>query len=208
MVQSSKESDQVTLIVATKNSGKLREIREICRQLGVEVRSLADYPAIPDIAETGDTFLANALIKARTVQKITGQLVMADDSGLEVDALNGAPGIYSSRFAGRSGDDAANNAKLLNELKGVPWEKRTARFRCIIALVDADGKEITCEGTCEGLIALVPKGCEGFGYDPLFYVPRYDKTFAELDQAIKNQISHRAKALAKARRQLMQLLKM
>ncbi len=187
------------LILATRNEGKVREIVALLAPLGVEVVSLAAYPEIPEVAEDGDTFVENALAKARTVMTYTGRLVMADDSGLEVDALNGAPGVHSARFAGEPRDDARNNQKLLHLLQGVPFEQRTARFRCVIALVAPDGTERISEGVCEGLIGFEPRGTGGFGYDPLFYVPDLGKTFAELDLETKNRISHRARALLAAR---------
>ena len=148
-----------------------------------------------DIEEYGSTFEENALIKAREVHKITGELVMADDSGLEVDFLNGAPGIYSSRFAGEGASDADRNNKLLQLLENVPFENRKARFVCAIAVILPDGSHFTVRGTFEGYIGLEPIGENGFGYDPLFYVPEYDKTAAQLEPSQKHEISHRGKAL-------------
>jgi XTP/dITP diphosphohydrolase len=183
------------LVLATRNEGKVKEIAALLAPLGIEVVSLAAFPEIPEIPEDGDTFVENALAKARAVAARTGQLVMADDSGLEVDALNGAPGVHSARFAGEPRDDARNNQKLLRLLEGVPWEQRSARFRCVIALVTPGGMERVAEGVCEGFIGYEPRGTGGFGYDPLFYVPEFDRTFAELDLDTKNRISHRGRAL-------------
>lgn len=187
------------LVLATKNEGKVRELQEMLKSSKFEVVSLAEYPELPDVEEDGDTFEANAVKKAREIAAATGELTMADDSGLEVDYLNGAPGVHSARFAGEHGNNKANNEKLLKLLEGVPWEKRTARFRCVVAVATPDGKVETAEGTCEGIITTELRGREGFGYDPLFYFPKYEKTFAELDSDIKNSVSHRGRALHKAR---------
>lgn len=186
------------LVIATKNQGKLDEFKKILEPLNIEVFSLKDFPQIGEIEENGETFKANALIKAQTVNKLTGLVSLADDSGLEVDFLEGLPGVYSARFAGEPKDDKANNMKLLSLLEGVPIEKRTARFKCAIAIIDGEGKEYLVEGSCEGLIIDQEKGKEGFGYDPLFYVPLYQKTFAQLEMETKNKISHRGKATEKA----------
>ena len=184
------------LVLATRNKGKIAEIKEILADFqAIELLSLADFPDLPKIEETGTTFEENAILKAKTIAKLTGYLTLADDSGLTVEYLNGAPGVYSARYAGENATDAENNAKLLKALAGVPWEKREAAFVCVIALCWPQGECYTCEGRCEGIIALEPKGNYGFGYDPLFYVPAYGKTMAELEPEIKNQISHRAMAL-------------
>ena len=184
------------LVLATRNKGKIAEIKEILADFqAIELLSLADFPDLPKIEETGTTFKENAILKAKTIAKLTGYLTLADDSGLTVEYLNGAPGVYSARYAGENATDAENNAKLLKALAGVPWEKRKAAFVCVIALCWPQGECYTCEGRCEGIIALEPKGNYGFGYDPLFYVPAYGKTMAELGPEIKNQISHRAMAL-------------
>jgi len=188
----------VQLVLATRNEGKIRELAALLEPYGFEVLSLNSFPELGEIVEDGATFKENAIIKATAVAKHTGLLALADDSGLEVDALGGAPGVYSSRFAGEGKDDLANNRKLLELLAGVPAERRTARFQCVVALAWPDGSWRTSTGTCEGIITESPRGEGGFGYDPLFYVPEYGKTFAELDIAIKNKISHRAKALAGA----------
>ena len=183
------------LIVATKNSGKLKEIREILGSLPYEVISMEDAGITDDIEETGSTFEENALIKAGEIHKKTGQMVMADDSGLEVDYLNGAPGIYSSRFAGEGATDEDKNNKLLELLKDVPVPNRTARFVCVIAVVFPDGTHFTVRGTCEGYIGHKPEGSNGFGYDPLFYIPRFNMTTAQMSSDKKHEISHRGKAL-------------
>lgn len=164
---------------------------------GVEVLSLVDFPGHPALIEDGQSFAENALKKARTMCEYTGLLTIADDSGLEVDYLDGAPGIYSARFAGEPKSDRRNNKKLLQLLAGVPWEKRTARFVCALAIVDPGGEEHVVLGTCEGYILEEPRGTGGFGYDPLFYYPPFKKSFAELDTEQKNQVSHRARAFAK-----------
>jgi len=150
-----------------------------------------------DIPETGTTFEENALIKARHVQSVSGEIALADDSGLEVDYLNGAPGVYSARFAGVGASDAQKNTKLLETLSGVPLEKRTARFVCVIALVFPDGKELLSRGTFEGIIAERPVGENGFGYDPLLFVPEQGRTVAQMSDSEKNEVSHRGKALRK-----------
>ena len=186
------------VVLATNNPGKIREISEILKHHGIDVVSLQDNPGLAEVEEDRDTFKDIAVKKALAACEHTGLVALADDSGLEVDYLGGAPGVHSSRFAGREKDDAANNQKLLELLSGVPEEKRTARFRCVVAIVDREGWVYTAEGTCEGIIATEPRGKGGFGYDPLFYLPEYGKTFAELGPEIKNRISHRARALAGA----------
>lgn len=187
------------LVVATKNPGKAREMAEILADLPYEVVSLSDYPDTPEVEETGSTFVENAIIKARAYAKYTGELTLADDSGLEVDALNGAPGILSSRFAPT---DAERISKLLDLMKEIPSDKRTARFRCAVAIVDPAGDVKTCEGEIEGSIAYEPHGSNGFGYDPVFVVTELGKHMAELDSDDKNAISHRGRALAEAKKLL------
>ncbi|MDA8096570.1 MAG: XTP/dITP diphosphatase [Desulforudis sp.] len=194
------------LLLATRNKGKLREIQALLSDIGVEVVSLDDYPAIPEIPEEGRTFAENAIFKASEVARLTGEITLADDSGLDVDALGGEPGVHSARFAGEPKNDEANNTKLIALLEDVPPAHRTARFRCVIALVTPDREVHTAEGACEGVIMLKPRGDNGFGYDPLFYVPEYDQTFAELPMDIKNRISHRGQALAKVKDLVRQVL--
>jgi XTP/dITP diphosphohydrolase len=166
---------------------------------GVVVRSLEEYPELPEIVEDGATFLENALKKARTTAGLTGQMALADDSGLEVAALDGAPGIYSSRYAGEGADDGQNNRKLLSRLKGVPTAERGASFRCVLVLCQPDGRYESFEGSWTGRITEEPAGEGGFGYDPLFFLPEQGVTVAELSPAVKNRISHRAQAFAKLR---------
>lgn len=186
------------LVLASGNKGKIDELAKLLMPLNIKVKSLADYPHMPETIEDGQTFAENAIKKAREAAQYTGLLSLADDSGLEVDYLQGLPGVHSARFAGEPKDDAANNGKLLHLMQGIPWDKRTARFRCVIAICTPQGKVFISDGNCEGYILEELRGTGGFGYDPLFYVPAYDKTFAELDMGIKNQISHRGKALAGA----------
>jgi XTP/dITP diphosphohydrolase len=191
------------LVLATNNQGKVTELDELLKPLGFQVIPIGEYPGFKEVEEDGETFAANAIKKAKAAAEFTGELALADDSGLEVDALDGAPGVHSARFAGEPKDDDANNAKLLRLLDNIPPEKRTARFRCVIAIAEPNGTTQTTDGTCEGLILRELKGEGGFGYDPLFYVPEYKQTFAELNLENKNSISHRGKALKKA----MELLK-
>ena len=187
------------LVIATKNQGKLREVRAVLKGLPYEVVSLEAYPDAPDVEETGDTFEANAVLKATECARHTGELTLADDSGLVVDALDGAPGVLSSRFAPT---DAERNAKLLDLMKDIPDDRRTARFVCVIAIAEPDGGARTCEGRVEGVIARAPRGTNGFGYDPVFYLTDLGKTMAELSPDEKNAISHRGRALAEAKRML------
>lgn len=190
----------IDLIIATKNKNKVKEIRELLKDLPVNAIGLLDgHWAIPEIVEDGKTFMENAIKKARTVAEITGKLTIADDSGLEVDVLRGQPGIYSARFAGEDATDRENNVKLLGLLKDVSREGRTAQFRCVIAIAESPQKIEAVEGVCRGVIGLKERGNYGFGYDPVFVYPDYNKTFAEIDMELKNKISHRARALEKAK---------
>jgi XTP/dITP diphosphohydrolase len=183
------------LVLASKNKGKLQELETMLAGSSWELCSVADFPELPPVVEDGQTFRENAVKKALTVAEILKEWTLADDSGLEVDALGGAPGVYSARFAGEPGDDRKNNEKLLRLLAGVPSEQRTARFRCVLALASPEGEVWTTERTCEGLIGLAPRGDQGFGYDPLFYLPELGVTMAELPEEKKNEISHRGKAM-------------
>ncbi len=185
------------IVLATRNLNKKREIAEIINLKDTEFLSLADYPSFPEIEEDGKDFKQNAIKKALTTADFTQKIALADDSGLEVEILKGEPGIHSARFAGEKKSDRANIKKLLELLKDVPREKRRAKFRCVIALAKPGKLIKTVEGVCEGIIAFEPKGNFGFGYDPIFFLPSYNKTFAELDPRIKNRISHRAKAIEK-----------
>lgn len=185
------------IVFATGNAGKVKEIQMILADLGAEVVSMKDAGISVDIEENGSTYEENALIKARAVAEHTDVIVMADDSGLEVDYLNKEPGVMSARYMGEETSYRIKNANLIERLQGVEDEKRTARFVCAIAAVLPNGKEFCTRATIEGRIGYEEKGENGFGYDPIFYVPEFDKTTAELSEEEKNQISHRGKALEK-----------
>ncbi len=186
------------LLVATRNKKKLKEIREILSGLKLKITSLADHKDMPCIVEEGNTFAQNAIIKASTIAQYTKKLVLGEDSGLQVRALGNRPGVYSARYSGPNATDKKNNLKLLRELKNVPLKKRKARYQCSVALADKEGLIGVVSGTCEGIIGFRPKGNTGFGYDPLFIIEKYGKTFAELGPAIKHTMSHRYKALKKS----------
>jgi len=194
------------LLVATRNKKKLSEIKEILKGIDLELLSLDDYKKAPRVLENGRSFKENAVKKAIKLARFTGKLSLGEDSGLCVDALNGAPGIYSARFSGhtcrggRDKSDRKNNLKLLKLLRDFPLVKRKAHYVCAVALADKSGLLGVVEGDCCGLIALEAKGSSGFGYDPLFYIPKYKKTFAQLGEKIKHKMSHRYHALKKARR--------
>ncbi|MEN6314752.1 MAG: XTP/dITP diphosphatase [Clostridiaceae bacterium] len=192
-----REEKRSRLIVATKNRGKLKEFAELLAHLPYDIVSMADAGIEDNIEENGTTFEENALIKAKSVWKATGDTVIADDSGLEVDYLNGAPGVYSARYAGEGATDDVKNRKLLHALEGVPADKRTARFVCAIAVIFPDGGNFTVRGTCEGYMATEPAGNNGFGYDPLLYVPEIGMTIAQMESSLKNNISHRGNAIRK-----------
>ncbi|MDU2064130.1 MAG: XTP/dITP diphosphatase [Sporomusaceae bacterium] len=184
------------IVVASKNKGKIKEIAEYFSHLPVTVLALDQCGDFGEVAEDGATFLANATKKAVEYAKQTKKFCLADDSGLEVDALQLAPGVYSARYAGEQATDAQNNEKLLHALKGVPEEARTGRFRCSLVLAGPDGEVLlTADGVCEGLILQAPQGSGGFGYDPLFFVPELGKTLSEVSIEEKNQLSHRGLAL-------------
>jgi XTP/dITP diphosphohydrolase len=185
------------VIIATKNPGKAKEFEHIFAARGVAVLTLLDFPDIPDVEETGTTFEENAILKAEAISKQLNKMVIGDDSGLIVDILGGRPGIYSARFAGEPKNDAANTAKLLKELNDVTEENRTARFYCALAVAVPNQETVTVSGTCEGRILDEPRGTNGFGYDPVFYVPDKGLAMAELSSEEKNKISHRANALKK-----------
>jgi XTP/dITP diphosphohydrolase len=186
------------ILLATQNQGKVRELQEMLSDAQIEVLSLRDVPNWEDVEETGSTFAENAALKAHAAAERTGYISLADDSGLEVDALGGAPGVYSARYAGEPKDDERNNDKLLEALQDVPDEKRTGRFRCALVIVTPEGQEFLTEGTVEGRILHARRGQEGFGYDPLFFVSDFGRTMAELTMSQKNKISHRAQAMQKA----------
>ncbi|WML25399.1 XTP/dITP diphosphatase [Neobacillus sp. OS1-33] len=185
------------VIIATKNPGKAREFEHIFSARGIVVRTLLDYPEIPEVEETGVTFEENAILKAEAVSQALGKMVIGDDSGLMVDALEGRPGIYSARYAGEPKNDQNNTDKVLSELKGLPEEKRSARFYCALAVAVPGQEPMTVSGTCEGRILEERRGTNGFGYDPVFYVPEKGVAMAELSSDEKNKISHRANALKK-----------
>lgn len=185
-----------TIVLATGNQGKVKELANLLADHNIDVVPQSNYD-VPDVPETGTTFVENAIIKARHAAKITGLPAIADDSGLEVDALNGAPGVISARYSGDGATDASNNEKLLAELTGVPTEKRSARFHCVLVYMRHadDPTPIICHGVWEGSILEVARGQQGFGYDPLFWVESHQCSSAELDRADKNTLSHRGNAL-------------
>ena len=184
-----------TLVLATTNRGKLREAKAVLSELPIEIKSIDDFPGIAVPEETGATFEENAALKALHYARATGHWALADDSGLEVDALGGAPGVHSARYAGNQSGDRANNRKLLTALAGVPADRRTARFRCAVALADPEGVIASASGRIQGLIVDEPRGDNGFGYDPHFYVPEFGMTTAQMSPEQKNRISHRGQAL-------------
>ena len=186
------------IVLASGNPGKVREINQLLENLGLQVRPQGEF-GVADAEETGLTFVENAILKARNAALHTGLPAIADDSGIEVDALNGAPGIYSARFAGAGASDRDNLEKLLAELQGVPEEGRSARFQCLLVYLRhaTDPTPLICQGTWEGSILFEPRGENGFGYDPVFYVPTHDCSSAELDADVKNSLSHRGQALRK-----------
>ena len=183
------------IVLATGNKGKIREFERAFSHMNITCVSVKDIVDVPEPEETGTTFMENALLKAHYYAKATNRPCLADDSGITVDALNGAPGVYSARYAGHHGDDQANNEKLIRELQGK--SDRTGHYVCALALVCPDGREVTAEGYCDGLVQDEPKGDNGFGYDPYFYVPEFEKTMAELSIEEKETISHRGRALRK-----------
>jgi len=182
------------IVIATGNAGKMKEIKSIFNNSKYEVVSMKEEGISADVDENGATFEENALIKAREIAKISGNIVLADDSGLEVDALNKEPGIYSARYMGEDTPYSIKNANIIERLEGVEFEKRTARFVCAVAAVYPDGKELVVRETMEGYIGYEEKGANGFGYDPIFYLKEFDKTSAEISLEEKNEISHRGKA--------------
>lgn len=191
------------IILATQNQGKVRELQALLLDEDIEVLSLLDIPDWEDVEENGETFADNAALKARAAVLRTGLVALADDSGLEVDALDGAPGVYSARYAGEPKDDERNNDKLIHQLETTPDDKRMARFRCALVMATPAGEEYLTEGTVEGRILRQRRGQGGFGYDPLFFVAEFGQTTAELTLAQKNEISHRAQAF----RQMIPILK-
>ncbi len=192
----------IDIVIATRNAGKVRELRALMRVPGIRWRSLDEFSTHPAVREIGKTFFDNAAKKAIETARRIGCLALADDSGLEVDALSGAPGIHSARYAGHQGDDEANNAKLLRALRDVPTSRRRAGFRCVLVLADASRVLASTEGIIRGRIAHEPAGSGGFGYDCLFFIPLLKKTSAQLSARAKNQISHRAEAARRMQRRL------
>ncbi|MFP3869108.1 MAG: XTP/dITP diphosphatase [Desulfobacteraceae bacterium] len=192
--------DAHTLVIATHNPGKIRELHLLLENLGVNLLSLQDFPDLPEIIEDGQTFAANAQKKAMLVARYSGHPALADDSGLEVAALGGRPGVHSARYAAdrtypNPPTDEDNYLKLLEELANVPWDQRQAQFVCAIVLAFPNSQMVSTQGICKGMIAFKPQGQQGFGYDPVFWLPQYGCTMAEIDLNLKNQISHRAQAL-------------
>jgi XTP/dITP diphosphohydrolase len=184
----------MAMLIATHNRGKVAEYQELLKHLGEKLVGLDELGVTEQVEETGETFAENALLKARAYAERTGHVTLADDSGLEVDALGGAPGVHSARYAGVNASDRDRYLKLLGQLEDVAPGERQARFRCVIAVAWPDGRCALTRGTCEGQIALEPRGEHGFGYDPVFLVSEYRRTMAELDPEVKNRISHRARA--------------
>lgn len=194
------------LLLATRNTGKVREFKELLAGLPVDLRDLSDVPNAPEVDETGDTYAANACAKALTLARFSGLPTLADDSGLEIDALDGAPGIRSARFAGPDCSDQANIDLALQRLRDVPEANRTARFRCVLAVAHPDGRLLRVDGVCEGSITTAPHGAAGFGYDPIFRYPPAGRTFAEMPPTEKQAVSHRARACAALRPSLLAFL--
>jgi XTP/dITP diphosphohydrolase len=195
------------LVLGTRNAKKRREIEEILGDLGLELRDLTAWPDAPEVEEDGATFEANARKKATELARALGQWVLGEDSGLVVPGLNGRPGVYSARYAGKQGDDEANNNRLLAELAPLPADRRAAYYVCTAALADPTGEvRAVTEGRCHGVIVNERRGTGGFGYDPLFLIPEYHQTFGELSARVKHALSHRARALARLRRVLRELL--
>lgn len=195
------------IVLATRNEAKSAELQRMLADLPLEVRTLRDYPHVPPLPEEGETYEANARSKALAVARWLNEVALADDSGLEVDYLEGQPGARSARFLGEEATDEDRNREILQRLEGVPPENRTARYRAVVAVAFPDGRVYTFEGTCEGAIALEPRGTGGFGYDPIFYLPELDRTVAELNPQEKDLISHRGQAVRKAREFLLTLMR-
>lgn len=184
------------LVLASRNRKKVAELQALLAPLHVQVRSVDEFPDLPEVEEDGTTFAANAAKKAREIARRTQRWTLGEDSGLEVDALDGAPGVYSARYSGPGATDAANNAKLIAALAGVPEPRRGAQYVCHVAVADPQGEvRLHVERTCRGRISDLPRGANGFGYDPYFLIPEYHRTFGELSPLVKRQLSHRARAL-------------
>lgn len=194
------------VVIATRNPDKFREIKAILSSLPLKFLSLEDFPDLPEVVEDGATFAENAGKKARTIADFTGRLAIADDSGLVVDALQGRPGVFSSRYAGENATDRERCQKLLEEMASIPEGKRQARFVCVMAVALPRGRMEVVEGECRGWVTSAPRGKRGFGYDPIFFVPQFGKTMAELEPEEKNRISHRGRALEKLKALLPEFL--
>lgn len=194
------------IVAATKNKGKTAELRAAFSSLPIKILDLSQFGSIPEPEETGSTFAENAILKAKYYANITKKACLADDSGLEVDALHGAPGVFSARYAGPNGGDAECNAKLLHELNGVESSLRTARFKCVLAFIDDNQSMILTDGACEGQILNEARGQGGFGYDPLFYIPDIGQTLAEISIEKKNGLSHRGQAVRRMATKLTQYM--
>jgi len=201
-----KKQTRIELVLASRNQKKIREIKQLLAGLNLKITSLQDYPRAPYITENGKTFGENAVKKAAKIARFTGKLTLGEDSGLEVEALGGKPGIHSSRFSGKDKSDLKNNLKLLRLLDGLSLSGRKARYVCSVALADKRGLLAVTEGTCSGVIGYRMRGSFGFGYDPLFIIPGYKKTFAQLGPRIKHSMSHRFRALSKARKIILKYL--
>ncbi|GIN90249.1 non-canonical purine NTP pyrophosphatase [Siminovitchia terrae] len=184
-----------SVIIATKNKGKAKEFEQLFSKYGMEVKTLIDFPNVADIEETGETFEENAIIKAEAIAQLANSIAVADDSGLVIDALDGRPGVFSARYAGAGKNDEDNIDKVLDEMEAINEEERTARFYCALAIAGPSFETVTVSGTCEGKILNERRGSEGFGYDPIFFVPTEGKTMAELTPGRKNELSHRAAAM-------------
>ena len=195
------------IIIATKNKGKAKEFEQLFGPKGIQVRTLLDFPTLEDVEETGTTFAENAALKAETISRAIGKMVIADDSGLVVDALGGKPGVFSARYAGETKSDDANIDKVIQELATIPNQERTARFCCALAVATPNRKTQTFFGTCEGVILDERRGTNGFGYDPIFFVREKKKSMAELSSEEKNLISHRASAIKELEKYLEEFLK-
>ena len=189
-------SDKCKLLIATRNEGKLREYERLLDGLRMTLTYLTEEGITHEVEESGETFAENAIQKAEEYARVCGLLTLADDSGLEVDALGGEPGVHSARYAGAGASDEDRYLLLLEKMRSVPWEERSARFRCVIAVAQPGGDTPSSEGVCEGVIAFSPEGRFGFGYDPVFFLPEYQRTMAQLPPDEKNHISHRARAAA------------
>ena len=188
------------LLLATNNKAKVREYTRLLKGIPYRIVSLEDVGISEQVEETSASFEENAVLKAKRYSELSGLITMADDSGLEVDALGGEPGVRSARYAGEKASDEQRIAFLLDKMTNIPWDKRNARFRCVIAIARPGGKTRTCQGTCSGILTFAPLGDNGFGYDPIFYLPDLHRTMAELSMKEKNALSHRGKAAAEARK--------